>query len=198
MILRLLCIWLVFLFIIVSAMDFTFALFQYNYRQAVYQKYKTKLFSIYTSAIQLDYAYFEVPKTCSCNLQLLHSSCLLWAARVAPKQGENSRFIPQTRTLKILSSVPWATDLREVDTCGNITRIHLHEKYFNNNNSILYNNAVNNKQRKHTKQMYHTGQVLSCANNKQNTNRYLVITQYGLFLLLAGTNNSGFTSISWY
>jgi hypothetical protein len=31
-----------------------FALLQYNYRQAVYQKYKTKLFSIYTSAIQLD------------------------------------------------------------------------------------------------------------------------------------------------
>jgi hypothetical protein len=58
-------------------MDFTFAIPQYNYRQAVYQKYKTKLFDIYASATKLDEAYFEVAETCSCNLLLLHSSSVL-------------------------------------------------------------------------------------------------------------------------
>jgi NADH:ubiquinone oxidoreductase subunit 3 (subunit A) len=113
-----------------------------------------------------------------------------------PNRWMSSRYIPETRTLKILSSVPLATDLREVDTCGNITRILLHEKIFNNNNSILYNNALNNKQRKHKKKIYHSGQAPSCANNKQNINRYLVITQYVPFPLLADINNSEISSLS--
>jgi hypothetical protein len=53
-----------------------FRLLESNHRQAVYQTYKRKLFPfVFKWCTHPDNANFDVKKTCSCYLQLLHYSC---------------------------------------------------------------------------------------------------------------------------